>query len=110
MKKLVGLLLLIAGLVLLLLDAHVAYLARSAAHAVNIIAGLLLVFAGMWTLMPTVAQAFARELLDAIPALGTLWPGGSRRYDPPPQPGVPPPPSKSSEFTQDPTKPPTGGF
>ena len=113
MKKLVGLLLLLAGLVMLLLDAHVAYINQTAAHGLNIIAGLLLVFGGLWTLMPAVAQAFARELLEAIPALGSLWPGGQRRYDPPPQPGVPPPPSVGNvqpPHLTDLEEPPKGGF
>jgi hypothetical protein len=107
MRRLVGLLLLLSGVLMLLADAHVAYLAQSAAHGVNVGASLLLVFAGLWVLMPAVAQAFAKELLEAIPALGTLWPGGSRRYDPPPQPGVPPPPSVTSVPRDDLTKPPS---
>jgi len=110
MRKFVGLLLLIAGVVMLLLDAHVAYIRQAAAHGINVGASLLLIFAGMWVLMPAVARAFAKELVEAIPALGALWPGGRRQYDPPPKPGVPPPPSVTGEFAKDPTKPPPGGF
>ena len=113
MRRFVGLLLLVAGLVMLLLDAHVAYINQSAAHGLNILSGLLLIFLGMWTLLPAVAEAFAKELVAALPSLGQLWPGGSRRYDPPPQPGVPPPPSVSN--VQPPhlaelEEPPKGGF
>lgn len=108
MKRFIGVLLLVAGLAMLLLDAHVAYLNQSAAHGINIAAGLLLIFLALWLLMPAVAQAFARELLDIIPALGSIWPGGRRAYDPPPAPNVPPPPSVTKDT--DLTKPPTGGF
>jgi hypothetical protein len=93
MRKFVGLVLLLSGVVMLLLDAHVAWKSQAAAHGVNVGASLMLIFAGFWALMPAVAQAFAKELIETIPALGTLWPGGSRRYDPPPSPNVPPPPS-----------------
>lgn len=93
MRKLIGILVLLVGLLMMLMDAHVAYLKQSAAHGLNIVSGLLLIFIALWMLMPTVARAFAHELLRIIPALGQLWPGGRRAYDPPPQPNVPPPPS-----------------
>lgn len=92
MRKVIGVLVLLVGLVMMLLDAHVAYLKQGPAHAINIVAGLVLIFMALWMLMPAVAQAFAKELLQIIPALGQLWPGGRRAYDPPAQPGVPPPP------------------
>lgn len=92
-RKLAGVLVLLVGLVMMLADAHVAYIKQGPAHAINILSGLLLIFIALWMLMPTVARAFAKELLQIIPALGQLWPGGRRSYDPPPQPNVPAPPS-----------------
>lgn len=93
MKRFIGILLLMTGVALLLLDAHVAWTNATAAHGMNVGAGLVLIFIGLWAIMPAVAEAFARELLRIIPALGQLWPGGRRAYDPPPAPNVPPPPS-----------------
>jgi membrane-bound ClpP family serine protease len=97
MRKVLGLLLFIVGLVIVLADVHVAYLARGAAHTINIVVGLLIAFAGGYVMLPTVADAFADTILKRIPALQTLWPGGMRRTDPPPDPNVPPPPSVTGE-------------
>lgn len=109
MRKFTGVLVLLVGLVMMLLDAHVAYVKQGPAHALNIVSGLLLIFIALWMLMPTVARAFAHELLQIIPALGQLWPGGRRAYDPPPRPDVPLPPSVT-KHPDDLTKPPMGGF
>jgi hypothetical protein len=93
MRKVLGLLLFLAGLAIVLADIHVAYLQRDSAHTLNVIAGMLIAFAGGYVMLPTVADAFADSVLKRIPALQSIWPGGMRRTDPPPDPNVPPPPS-----------------
>lgn len=93
MRKVLGLLLFVVGLLIILADIHVAYLERGAAHTINIVVGVLIVFGGGYVMLPTVADAFADSVLKRIPALASLWPGGLRKSDPPPEPGVPLPPS-----------------
>jgi hypothetical protein len=97
MRKLLGLLLLIVGLLIVLADVHVAYLERGAAHIVNIVVGVLIAWAGGYAMMPTLADAFADGLIKRIPALASVWPGGKRAMDPPPQHGVPLPPSMTKD-------------
>ena len=108
-RKAFGLTLALVGLAALIADLHVAYLGRTAAHTVNLIVAGLLIFGGGWLLNPPDAEGIADAIAKRVPVLSSLWPGGMRKDDPPPQPGVPPPPSVS-EFAKDPTKPPTGGF
>lgn len=93
MRKVFGLLLFLIGLVIVMADIHVAYLERGAAHTINIVVGMVIAFGGGYVMMPTVADAFADAVLKRIPSLASLWPGGLRATDPPPQPGVPLPPS-----------------
>lgn len=95
MRIVLGLILFIVGLVIVLLDVHVAYVKQDAAHTINIVVGVLIVFGGGYVMMPTLADSFADSVLKRIPALASLWPGGRRISDPPAQPGVPPPPSVS---------------
>ena len=99
MRIILGLILFIVGLVIVLADIHVAYIKQGAAHTINIIVGLLIVFGGGYVMMPTLADSFADSVLKRIPALASLWPGGMRKSDPPPQPGVPPPPSVTGGTT-----------
>jgi hypothetical protein len=52
-------------------------------------------------MMPTLADSFADSVLKRIPALASIWPGGMRKTDPPPQPNIPPPPSVTGEPPRD---------
>jgi hypothetical protein len=97
MRKLIGFMLFVVGIVVLLADVHVAYVAKSSAHALNVILGAAICFAGGYVMLPTLAEALADSLVKHVPALASLWPGGLRKYDPPAQPGVPPPPSITGE-------------
>ena len=93
MRIVLGLILFIVGLAIILADVHVAYVQRDSAHMLNVVLGVVVVFAGGYVMMPTMADAFADSVLKRIPALASLWPGGMRRSDPPAEPGVPLPPS-----------------
>src|SRR5215204_5206942 len=93
LRGLIGFLLLVFGIAVIGLDIHVAYLKQAAAHLTNIIVGALFAFAGGYVMMPTLADAFADAVVKRIPALASVWPGGLRKSDPPPAPGVPLPPS-----------------
>ena len=93
MRKLIGFLLLVFGIAIIGLDVHVAYLRQIAAHWTNVIIGAVIAFAGGYVMMPTLADALADSLIKRIPSLASVWPGGLRKTDPPPQPGVPAPPS-----------------
>lgn len=97
MRKLIGFMLFVVGIVVLLADVHVAYVEKSSAHTLNVIVGSAIIFAGGYVMQPALADAFAKSLIEKVPALESLWPGGLRKYDPPPQPGVAPPPSVSGE-------------
>ena len=96
-RRAFGLLLASIGLAALVADLHVAYLARGAAHLLNIVVGSGLVFAGGLLLDLPTAESIADAIAKRIPVVQSMWPGGRRRDDPPPQPGVPPPPSVTGE-------------
>ena len=109
MRRIAGLFLFLIGLVIVLADIRVAYLQRDSAHTLNIVAGMLIAFAGGYVMVPTIADAFADAVLKRIPALASLWPGGMRRTDPPAQPNVPLPPSVTGETGTPPNAPPPQG-
>ena len=92
-RKLVGVVLFLFAMAILFADFHVAYLKQSAAHMLNVLAGIASLFAGLLALMPTFAREIADEIAKRAPVLMSRWPGGQRVDDPPAQPGVPPPPS-----------------
>jgi hypothetical protein len=101
MRIVLGLILFIVGLAILLADFHVAYVKQDSAHTLNVIVGVLIVFGGGYVMMPTLADSFADSVLKRIPALASIWPGGMRKTDPPPQPNIPPPPSVTGEPPRD---------
>lgn len=97
MRIVLGFILFVVGLAIILLDVHVAYVKQDSAHVLNVVLGALIVFGGGYTMLPTLADSFADSVLKRIPALASIWPGGLRKTDPPPQPGVPPPPSVTGQ-------------
>jgi hypothetical protein len=101
MRIVLGLILFIVGLAILLADFHVAYIQKDSAHTLNVVVGVLIVFGGGYVMMPTLADSFADSVLKRIPALASIWPGGMRKTDPPPQPNIPPPPSVTGEPPRD---------
>lgn len=91
MKKIVGFVLFAFGIAILLADFHVAYINQSAAHGLNTLAGLAILFSGMLALVPTFAREVADELERRAPRVLGFWPGGRRVQDPPQVIGVTPP-------------------
>lgn len=92
-RRIVGWILLALGVAALIGDVHVAYRTQSSAHAINAGLGLLLILAALVALLPMLAKEIAKELAEYGAVVTTVWPGGTRKTDPPPSPNVPLPPS-----------------
>jgi hypothetical protein len=92
LQKVFGLVLLMIGLGTLVSGVFIAHLDRAGIHWGHMILSLVLLFIGGWLLNRALAEGIADAILKRVPALATLWPGGRRASDPPPDPKVPPPP------------------
>ena len=96
-RKAFGLVLALIGLAAIAADFLVAFQERSAVHLTHQIIGAIMLFVGGWCLNPPDAEAIADAVLKRVPIVAGLWPGGKRAMDPPPEPGVPLPPSVTGE-------------
>ncbi len=67
--------------------------AHDPVHPFHLMIAGVLMFVGGYLLNPPDAEAIADALAKRIPLLQSIWPGGMRKTDPPPEPNVPPPPS-----------------
>jgi hypothetical protein len=92
-RKLFAALLVLFGMTILALDVHTSFKRQGPLHYLNIGVAVGLGFVGGWLLNRLEAESVADAILKRLPLISTLWPGGKRATDPPPQPGVPAPPS-----------------
>lgn len=87
MRKLIGVVLFVLGVVGLVLDYDGIRVAKGGAlHAINAGVELSLIFVGIICLIPTLALEIAKELPMFGKAVTAALPGGRRETDPPAPP------------------------
>ena len=98
-RRVLGLVLFGFGLAWLTAETR-EVMAHNPIHPWHIIIAGLLMFIGGYLMNPPDAEAIADAILKRVPIVAGLWPGGLRKTDPDPQPGVPLPPSVTGQSVE----------
>lgn len=98
-RKAFGLTLFGFGLVWLAAETRSVAVLGQVFHPWHMMVSALLMFCGGYLMNPPDAEGIADALAKRLPVIRSLWPGGMRATDPPPQANVPPPPSVTGDHS-----------